>query len=262
MNKSLFFFATLLAACGAAPEPADDVDATSGNEVTEPCPEAAVEPSPTLDGRWFVAEVDDEDVEFTLELEGDGGVMRQAGRRDGQRARVRIEPASGDLHRMVVSAPEHNETFSFFWSFTGPGRALVFRPGDDDLAVAWRATPTPEALRGQWLVEAPDDDERIEFTLTADTASATRRSNRLEGQAWGIASQTRELGLVLQLDDRPGESRMLVFHLSSIGGDRYLAWENGDDDYRVFYRPGDRPTWLDEGRRPTPPTAVDAAPRP
>jgi hypothetical protein len=235
---------------GTDPLDADDDALTSGDEEVAQC--AETRPSAlgagSLDGRWFLTEIDDEDVELVLDLTHGTGTA-SAPHRPSEIARVSMGPELGGMKQLVLEAPG-DERITLMWSPQGPGRALVFHPGDDDLVLARRATASVSAeLQGRWLIEEPDDGEIVDAVLTADHATAGSESETLEGAAWGLVSEEGSLDLVIELtrNERP---RLTLMRVRRAADGIYIVWPNGDDDYRIMYRPGTRPAWLGAARRP------------
>lgn len=242
----------LLAGCGGTdPLDADDDALTSGDEDVAQCTEStsARVGGGSLDGRWFLTEIDDEDVELVLDLTHGAGTASQP-HRPSEVARVSMGPEVGGMKQLILQSPEHDETITLMWSPQGPGLALVFHPGDDDLVLARRATASvPVELQGRWLIEEPEDGELMDAVLSADHLVAGRESETLEGAAWGLVSDEGSLDLVVELA-RNGRPRLTLMRIRRAAEGVYIAWPNGDDDYRIMYRPGARPAWLGAPRRP------------
>lgn len=237
------------AGCGGGAEPVrddpppPDPPGTAGDEADADW---------SLAGTWFVMEADDEEVEVVLELERGAGTAWQP-RRPEQRAQVRVGSGDHGLKEVVLLTPDGDRE-SALWAFQGPGRALLFERGDDDLMLARRAIPVPEALRGDWIVAEPRGDEVLRLHLTGDHATLEMRleEEAVGGRAWGLTpgdGTTADLVLEVREGSR---SELLVLRTQRITDAIYLAWENGDDDYRVVFREGQRPTWIAD--RPPPPS--------
>lgn len=239
--------AALLVGCGGSPEPAPDNETdppTSGDE-------AAAEDW-SLDGTWFVYEADDEDVEIVLELNDGAGTAWQP-RRPDERATVRVGGGEDGFKEMVLQRPDGREERAL-WLFQAPGRAVLFQRGDDDLVLARRALPMPEALLGEWEIVEPDDgDERFVMSVGAERVQLTAQGETHAGRVWGLGSAGEGTHtIVLEVPDgsRP---ELAILQLQRVNDSVWLAWPNADDDFRVMFRPGSRPSWVGERRRSAPP---------
>ncbi|MFK7992205.1 MAG: hypothetical protein AB8I08_39665 [Sandaracinaceae bacterium] len=238
----------LVSACGGRAQTVDPTPSTTGGEAaacpaTEATEIASAPGTESFDGWWFVAEADSDEVELALELQGLSGMTRRTRGGSTPTAAVSVQPAGDGLHRLVLSSPERRDSLSILWSFTGPDRALVFRGDDDDLAVAWRAGPVPEAMQGQWLMEEPDSRDVIPLDVSRDRFVAHIEAETEEARAWALRTGQQITGFVIARQRR-GQERMSVLRVSAVSPGVYLVWENGDDDYRVIYRPSSRPDWL------------------
>lgn len=245
----------LLVGCGAssAPPPrlADCPETTAAVTVTARRP-----PAPSLDGRWMLSEIDDEDVEVVFDLAGGSGTARSP-RSSQPEAQVSVQGAEDGMKRLQLSRAGETETVTLLWTFTGPERALVFREGDDDLVVARRAGPVPPDLQGRWVAEEPDDGDLAFFDLRGDRAEVREGEQVHEGSAAGLGrdGDRWEIAVGRRRGDR---ERLSVLVLQQIAPDVFLGWPAGDDDYRVVYRPGRRPAWLTTA--PRPPESLPATP--
>lgn len=250
MRRALF--SCLLLACGgpaAGPTTPDRAEACPEPEA----PRVVVRrpTAPSLDGRWMVREVDDEDVELLIELSGGRGTARSA-RSDDHAFEIAVGESIDGMKRLQLSRAGGTERVELYWTFTGPDRALVFQPGDDDLAVAQRIGPVPADLQGRWVGEDPRGGDLVFFELGADRAEVREGDRAHEGTAAGLGVEGRRVEGGVEGDRfelligmrRGSDERLTAIVLQRLTPELYLAWPAGDDDYRVLYRPGSRPSWL------------------
>ena len=255
MRRALF--SLLFLGCASSPTPPPRVVADCPEPSAEVTVTARRPPPPSLDGRWMLSEIDDEDVEVVFDLSDGEGTARSA-RTNEPEAQVSVLDAEGGMKRLRLSRAGETEAITLFWSFTGPGRALVFREGDDDLAVARRAGPVPPDLQGRWVAEEPDDGDLVFFELRGDRAEMREGEQVHEGSAAGLGRDGERWEIAVGMR-RGQRERLTVLVLQQVGPDVFLGWPAGDDDYRVVYRPGARPSWL-MTPRPEPRAVPDTPP--
>lgn len=227
----------LLVGCGGSPEPEPPTDdePSSGDE-------AQATEDWSLDGTWFAFEADDEDVEVVLELTDGAGVAWEV-ESPSERATVRVGGGEGGFKEMVLRLPNGREERAM-WLFQAPGRALLFERGDDDLVLVRRATPIPEALLGEWELAEPDgDDESASMRVGPERAQITLRGETREGRVWALAGSEGTTTIVLEIPEG-SRSELAVLNLQRVNDAVWIAWPHADDDFRVMYRPGRRPSWV------------------
>ena len=241
MRRALF--SCLLLACGgpaAGPTTPDRAEACPEPEA----PRVVVRrpTAPSLDGRWMVREVDDEDVELVIELSGGRGTARSA-RSDDHAFEIAVGESVDGLKRLQLSRAGGTERVELYWTFTGPDRALVFEPGDDDLAVAQRVGPVPADLQGRWVGEDPRGGDLVFFELGADRAEVREGDRAHEGTAAGLGVEGSGVeGSGVEGDRfelligmrRGSDERLTAIVLQRLTPELYLAWPAGDDDYALI----------------------------
>lgn len=254
MTRRALILSLLLAGCGSAEGPADgDNDNTAGGERAGPCREPDAPVALGLDGRWFLLEPNDEDVEVVFEISGSSGRAYEAD--PNEFIPMTVQPPGDDgLYRLSLVDPDDGEPMTVFMAMRGPGSAVAFATGEDELRIARREAPLPEWLEGAWVIEEPGDDRRIELEISGQQGTMDRGGERITLRLWGLTPEGATIDFIGQQPER--QRGLIWLRLHRAGEGAWLLTEGDDDEFQVLHRPGAAPSWL-AGMRPTRPP-VDA----
>ena len=226
-----FVALTLLLVVSSTPAALFAGEATSAGEPT----------LASLEGRWLLGEMGEE-FDAILECRGATAVaspIRQRGD-DGPISFV-LAKIEGALFTMKAS--REGKELAFFLLVTNANEALLWRAGDDDLARALRLGDLPPALVGEWTLEHPRRPGRDQRLVVSPTGSTlTKDGETIPIPLFPIATAGSTLGLATSV--KGADREPLLFHLQPLPRGGFLLWGDGEDDYVLMYRQGQRPDWF------------------
>jgi len=194
-----------------------------------------------LDGRWFLLEPDDDDVDLVIEIEGDRGTaLRDEG---SESVPIVVVPRDDGLGEIRLTHPHLGEVHVLLLP-RGPGSMLAMAQGEEDARIARRATPVPPSLEGHWVLVDPRGREPdIELEVRGDHASVEIGGETRTVQLFGLAPDGPTIDLVTQRLDRDrGDLQWLS--LQAVDPDVLILRAGTDEEFRVMHRPGMAPAWL------------------
>lgn len=189
-----------------------------------------------LNGTWLVAEADEG---FSLRLvitpQGITAFSLDEPEDAGMEVRYLPEKCSGSMHAMKLQ--EDN----IYWLFQDSDQALAWMPDDDNVHYAVRQVEMPPEMMGEWMVWTPEGV--VDFgsvTCSADSIIIQSPSGTQHAAVYPVYTQGPLLGLGVRMD--PGYTLQWL-HVQPMPDGSLMMWPNGDDDYIILYREGQRPSW-------------------
>jgi len=253
--------ALLLVGCGGScPEPTTTVN--DNRDPDEPTPER---PSPAsvgafagFDGRWYLVEPDDDEVEVVIEIQGETGRLWESQPEEAVPATLERRPDG--LVSITFSAPGRAPERVFLVP-RGPHSITAFQLGDDDALIGRREGPLPAFLQGRWELASLRDSRTMELEVEGAIGRVIRDGEARPIRLAGLMREGPTHDLAVQVV-AAGSSEMNWLRLSEVSPGVYLLREGNDEEFRVMYRPGAAPAWLAEARRrdAPPPSATEASP--
>lgn len=262
--RAASILAIVLAGCGGAPPPDDGPNDNArhrhaGGEA------ACVERSPAapalagLDGRWFLLEPGDDDVEMVIDLAGGRGTAWAED--PSESMAVTVVPRADGLGGLALSMPGDG-VIRVLLVPRGPGSMLAIAEGEEDARIARRAAPVPAFLEGAWTLADPRGREApVELQIRGDRASTAVRGETREVRLYGLAPDGPTIDVVGQRQDRE-RADFLWLRLQTVSPDVLIVREGDDEEFRVMHRPGLPPAWLAELFRARPGAAEPPATAP
>ena len=198
------------------------------------------------DGRWFLMEPDDDEVELVMEIHGTRGTIRDIG--DEQSQPMRIERRPNGMALIVIPDPGGDSEKGFLVP-RGPHSLTAFRFGQDEAMVGRREGKVPSWFRGEW--ELSSLRGRGPFLLAFDGKQG-RMVRDGKARKLDIRAMRREgpvFELVVQRTGTRREEDVAWLRIQEVEPGVYLVFEGQEEDFVVMYRPGAIPSWVEQAQR-------------
>lgn len=243
--------ALLVVGCGStALPPENDNDNAghrhSGGEAVCVERSPAAPPLGGLDGRWFLLEPGDEDVEMVFDIEGDRG--RAYGEDESESIPLVVVPRDDGLGEVTLTM--NGAELHVLLLPRGPGSMLAIAQGEEDARLARRQAPLPAFLEGRWTIVDPRGREApVELEIRGDLASLVAEGQARTVRLFGLASDGPSIDIVGQRQDRGADYEWLS--LQTVSPDVLIVREGDEEEFGVMHRPGMAPPWLATFARPS-----------
>ena len=196
-----------------------------------------------LAGLWLGGDSGDDEIRFNIEFGPELARVTQL--RRGSQTSAEIDDLrlsfDGTTHVVLHPVGESDENPLHILLQTAD-RAVLWEAGDDDIFTLWRVAAVPEPLLGEWAVAHPRSCYRDTgtVTITPTTISFTAPSSETRGLV-GLASppQVSRLAFAEEADDY-----VEIHECLPDPSGAWLVRKADDDDFVVYHRPGEAPSWL------------------